>query len=159
MYILKCILISLHSAVFPRKNFVKILLLYESPSIRQFVANNAFQKLQYQSQAGYLRKGMNCTSRKFCAQNTVWVSDEMHIICSKKYANIGKMDLALVNWKKPTQKYSSSEKLTQKSGTSTPLPPPPPRPVKSSVEEIVLWFSYEQKFRIRRKLASVMSWR
>ena len=68
MYILKRILISLHSAVFPHKNFAKILLLYENPSIRQFVANNVFQKLQYQSQAGYLR---NCTSRKFCAQNTV----------------------------------------------------------------------------------------
>ena len=72
MYILKRILISLHSAVFPHKNFVKILLLYENPSIEQFVANNAFQKLQYQSQAGYLRKlEINCTSRKFCAQNTV----------------------------------------------------------------------------------------
>ena len=68
MYILKRILISLHSAVFPHKNFVKILLLYENPSIRQFVVNNAFQKL---SQAGYRRKlGINCTSRKFCAQNT-----------------------------------------------------------------------------------------
>ena len=56
MYILKRILISLHSAVFPHKNFVKILLLYENPSITQFVANNAFQKPQYQSQAGYLIK-------------------------------------------------------------------------------------------------------
>ena len=36
------------------KNFVNILLLYENPSIRQFVANHAFQKLQYQRQAGYL---------------------------------------------------------------------------------------------------------
>ena len=72
MYILKRILISLHSAVFPNKNFVKTLLLYENQSIRQFVANNSFQKLLYQSQAGYLRKlGINCTSRKFCAQNTV----------------------------------------------------------------------------------------
>ena len=72
MYILKRILISLYSAVFPHKHFVKILLLYENPFIRQFVANNAFQKLQYQSQAGYLKKlGINCTSRKFCAQNTV----------------------------------------------------------------------------------------
>ena len=53
MYILKRILISLHSAVFPRENFVEILFLHENPSIRQFVANNAFQKLQYQSQAGY----------------------------------------------------------------------------------------------------------
>ena len=71
MYILKRILISLHS---PHKHFVKILhvLLYENPFIRQFVANIAFQKLQYQSQAGYLKKlGINCTSRKFCAQNTV----------------------------------------------------------------------------------------
>ena len=63
--------------------------------------------------------------------------------------------------KKPTQKYSSSEKLTQKSCTSSwhihPPPPPPPIPVQSSVEEIVLWFSYEQKFQILRKLASVMS--
>ena len=36
MYILKRILMSLHSAVFPRENFVKILLLYENPSVRQF---------------------------------------------------------------------------------------------------------------------------
>ena len=72
MYILKRIIISLHSAVFPHKNFVKILLLYDNPSIRQFLANDAFQKLQYQSQAGYLKKlGINCTSQKFCAQNTV----------------------------------------------------------------------------------------
>ena len=72
MYILKSILILLHSAVLPYKNFVNILLLYENPSIRQFVANNAFQNLQYQSQAGYLRKlGINYTSRKFYAQNTV----------------------------------------------------------------------------------------
>ena len=72
MYILKRILISLHTAIFNQKNFVKILLLYENSSIRQFVANDAFQKLQYQSQAGYLKKlGINCTSRKFCAQNTV----------------------------------------------------------------------------------------
>ena len=71
MYILKRILISLHTAVFLYKNFVKILLLYENPSIRQFVANDAFQKLQYQTQAGYLKKlGINCTSRKFCPQNT-----------------------------------------------------------------------------------------
>ena len=69
---MKHILISFYSAVFPRKKFVKILLLYENPCIRQFVANNAFQKLQYQSQAGYLRKlGINCASRKFYAQNTV----------------------------------------------------------------------------------------
>ena len=62
MYILKRILISLHSAVFPHKNFVKILLPYENPSIRQSVANDAFQKLQYGSQAGYLKKlGINCT--------------------------------------------------------------------------------------------------
>ena len=62
MHILKRILISLHSAVFPHKNFVKILLLYENPSIRQFVANDAFQKLKYQSQAGYLKKlGINYT--------------------------------------------------------------------------------------------------
>ena len=68
MYILKRILISLHSAIFPHKNFVKILLLYENPFIRQFVANKDFQKLQYQSQAGYLKKlGINCISRKFCA--------------------------------------------------------------------------------------------
>ena len=72
MYILKRILISLHLAVFPHKNFVKILLLYENPSIRQFVANNALQKLKCQSQTGYLRKlGINCRSRKFCTQNTV----------------------------------------------------------------------------------------
>ena len=72
MYNLKHILISLHSAVFPHKNFFEILLLYENPSIRQFVANIAFQKLQYQNQAGYVRKlGINCKSRKFCAQNTV----------------------------------------------------------------------------------------
>ena len=72
MYILKHILISFHSAAFLHKHFVKILLLYENPFIRQFVAKNAFQKLQYQSQAGYLKKlGINCTSRKFCAQNTV----------------------------------------------------------------------------------------
>ena len=72
MYILECILISLHSAVFPHKHFIYILLLYENPFIKQFVANYAFQKLQYQSQAGYLKKlGINCTSRKFCAQNTV----------------------------------------------------------------------------------------
>ena len=55
MYILKRILISLHSAVFPHKHFVKILLLYENPFIRQIAANNAFHKLQYQSQAGYLK--------------------------------------------------------------------------------------------------------
>ena len=72
MYILKRILISLHSTVFPHKHFVKILLLYENPFIRQFVANNAFQKLQYQSQAGYLNKlGINYTSQKFCTQNSV----------------------------------------------------------------------------------------
>ena len=72
MYILKRILISLHSAVFPHENFVKILLLYENPSMRQFVANDAFQKLQYQSQPGYPKKlGINRTSQKFCAQNTV----------------------------------------------------------------------------------------
>ena len=47
MYILKRILISLHTAVFLYKNFVKILLLYENPSIRQFVANDAF--LQYKT--------------------------------------------------------------------------------------------------------------
>ena len=41
MYILKHILISLHSAVFPQKNFVEIIFLYENPSIRQFVANDA----------------------------------------------------------------------------------------------------------------------
>ena len=71
MYILKRILISLHSAAFPHKILLKILL-YENPSIRQLVANNAFQKLQYQSQAGYLRKlGINCTPQNFCAQNTV----------------------------------------------------------------------------------------
>ena len=71
MYILKRILMSLHSAVFPHKNFVKILLLYDNSSVRQFVANNAFQKLQYQSQAGYLRKlRISCTSRKFFAENT-----------------------------------------------------------------------------------------
>ena len=56
----------------PHKHFVKILLLYENPSIRHFVPNDAFQKLQYQSQAGYLRKlEINYTSRNFCAQNTV----------------------------------------------------------------------------------------
>ena len=54
MYILKRILISLHSAVFPHKHLLKILLLYENSFIRQFVVNNAFQNLQYQSQAGYL---------------------------------------------------------------------------------------------------------
>ena len=69
------------------------MLLYENPSIRQFVANDAFQKLQYQRQAGYLKKlGISCTSRKFCAQNTVRLFDEIHIIYSKKYANIGKID-------------------------------------------------------------------
>ena len=72
MYILKRILISLLSAVFSHKHFVKILLLYKNPFIRQFVANIVFQKLQYQSQAGYLEKlVINCTSQKFCAQNTV----------------------------------------------------------------------------------------
>ena len=72
MYILKRILISLHSAVFPHKHFVKILLLHENTLFKQLVANNAFQRLQYQSQAGYLKKlGINCTSRNFCAQNTV----------------------------------------------------------------------------------------
>ena len=72
MYILKRILISLHSAAFSHKHSVKILLLHENPLIRQFVTNNAFQKLQYQSQARYLKNlGINCTSRKFCAQNTV----------------------------------------------------------------------------------------
>ena len=55
MYILKPIIISLHSAVSPHKNFVKMLLLYDIPSIRQFLANDAFQKLQYQNQAGYLK--------------------------------------------------------------------------------------------------------
>ena len=55
MYILKRILISLPSAVFPHKNFVKILLLYGNLSIRQFVANDAFEKLKYQSQAWYLK--------------------------------------------------------------------------------------------------------
>ena len=136
MYILKRILISLHLAVFPHKNFVKILLLYENPSIRQFVANNALQKLKCQSQAGYLRKlGINCTSRKFCAQNTVWLFDEMHIIYSKRYANIGKADpkKASVNWKKPTQKYSSSEKLTQRKRHILPTHPPPPPPQTCSI--------------------------
>ena len=72
MYILKRILISLHSAGFPHKHFVKILLLYENPFIRQFVANNAFKNCNNQSQAGYLKKlGINCTARKFCAQNAV----------------------------------------------------------------------------------------
>ena len=72
MYILKHILISLHSAVFPHKHFVNILLLYENPFIGQFIANDAFQKPQYQSHAGYPKKlGINCISRKFCAQNTV----------------------------------------------------------------------------------------
>ena len=71
MYILKRILISLHTAAL-YKNFVKILLLYENLSIRQFIANDAFQKLQYQRQAGYLKNlVINCTSGKFCAQNTV----------------------------------------------------------------------------------------
>ena len=84
MYILKRILISLQTAIFFYKNSVEILLLYENPSIRQFVANDAFQKLQYQRQAGYLKKiGINCTSRKFCLQNTVWRFDEIHIIYSK----------------------------------------------------------------------------
>ena len=55
MYVLKHILISLHSALFPHKHVVKMLLLYENPFIGQFVANNAFQKLQYQSQAGHLK--------------------------------------------------------------------------------------------------------
>ena len=55
--------------------------MYENPSIRQFVAI-AFQKLQCQSQAGYLKKlGISCTSRKFCAQNT-----------QQNYTNIGKID-------------------------------------------------------------------
>ena len=63
MYILKHILIPLHTAVFLYKNFVRILLQYEKASIRQFVANDAFQKLQYHRQAGYLKKlGINCTS-------------------------------------------------------------------------------------------------
>ena len=61
--------------------------------------------------------------------------------------------------KKTTQKYSCSEKFTQKAahppGTS---PPPLPIPVQSSVEETALCFSYEQKFQILRKVASVMSW-
>ena len=54
MYILKRILILLHLVAFPHRNFVKILFLYENPFIGQFVANDAFQKLHYQSQAGYL---------------------------------------------------------------------------------------------------------
>ena len=33
-----------------------MLLLYENPSIRQFVANDAFQTLKYQSQAGCRKK-------------------------------------------------------------------------------------------------------
>ena len=79
MYILKRIIISLHSAVFPHKHFVKILVLYENPFIRQFVANNVFLNLQYQSQAGYLKNlGINCTSGKFNIQ--------------QKNANIGKID-------------------------------------------------------------------
>ena len=46
MYSLKRILISLHTAFFLYKNFVKILLVYENPSVRQFVSNDALQKLQ-----------------------------------------------------------------------------------------------------------------
>ena len=84
MYILKLILISLHTAVILFKNFVKILLLYQNPSIRQFVANDAFQKLQNDRQAGCFKKlGINCTSRKSCPQNTVLRFDEIHIIYSK----------------------------------------------------------------------------
>ena len=75
MYILKRILISrilISYSSFLDKTFVKILLLYENPSMSQFVANDAFQKLQCQRQAGYLKKlGINCISRKFCAPNTV----------------------------------------------------------------------------------------
>ena len=63
-------LISLDTEVFLYKNFVKILLLYENLSIRQFIANDAFQKLQYHRQVGYLKKiGINCTSLKSCPQN------------------------------------------------------------------------------------------
>ena len=71
MYILKRILISIHTAVFFMK-IVKMLLLYENASIKQFVSNDDFQNMQYQRQAGYLKKlGINCISGKFCAQNTV----------------------------------------------------------------------------------------
>ena len=72
MYILKRSLISLQTGVF----FIKILLKFyccmRINLLGRFFANDAFQKLQYQRQAGYLKKlGINCTSRKFCAQNTV----------------------------------------------------------------------------------------
>ena len=64
--------------------------------------------------------------------------------------------------KKTDTKYRISEKLTHKKRYILPEhpspPPPPPANVLSSVEEIVLWFSYEEKFRILQKLASVISW-
>ena len=91
MYILKCILISLDTAVF----FIKILSKYycymKIHLLGNLLLTIPFKKLQYQRQAGYLKNlGINCTSRKFCAQNTVRLFDEIHIIYSKKYANIGK---------------------------------------------------------------------
>ena len=84
MYILKRIFNLTSYSSFLHKNFVKILLLYENPSIRQFFANNAFQNLQYQRKVGYLKKlGINCGPRKFCAQDTVRLFDEIHIIQQK----------------------------------------------------------------------------
>ena len=54
MYILKRILISLHKAVF----FIEILLKHyrcmRIHLLSNFFANDAFQKLRYQRQAGYL---------------------------------------------------------------------------------------------------------
>ena len=62
MYILKRIFNLTSYSSFLYKNFVNILLLYENPSIGQFAANDAFQKLQYQRQAEYLKKlGINGT--------------------------------------------------------------------------------------------------
>ena len=158
MYILKCILISIHTAVFFVKILLKyyccmrihlILLLYENPSItRQFVSNDAFQKLQYQIRAGYLEKlGINCISRKFCAQNTVWLFDEIHIIYSKNMQIVVKSTQKWHRWiEKNRHKNTVALKNWRKKAAHPPSTHPPPFiPVQSSVEEIVLWFSYEQK--------------
>ena len=148
MYILKLILISLHTAVF----YIKILLKYYSVWESIYVAICCQWCLPKTaiSETGYLKKlGINCISRKFCAQNTVWLFDEIHIIYSKKYADICKIDPKRHRWidknrhKNTVAPKNWSKKAAHHPGTSTLFP----IPVQSSVEKTVSWFSYEQKFR------------
>ena len=74
----------------------------------------------------------------------------MQILAKSTKKGIGEL-------KNTDTKYSRSEKLTQKSSTSSQHIPPPKYLFNSLVQEIVLWFSYEQKFWILHKLASAMS--